>query len=174
MKRTHTGARARQTHLHVGEVDAVQVGQHLVDLRHVVQHGSRRLSEVVQRRVATQRLRKSRHGRQLRDKHGQQYKLCNGRKSKKHRSGNFKQLQDFKPAVTQAHPAYCHCKANNRFSRSRYFLIFSWRKREKNTTRFSFVCRNWLWKPMLYQSGSYSVKPCTSYFSKAVGFNGVA
>lgn len=44
-------------HLHVGEVHAVEIAQHLVDLRGVLQHSARRLCQVVERRVATQGLR---------------------------------------------------------------------------------------------------------------------
>lgn len=46
-------------HLHIGEVHAVEIAQHLVDLRSVLQHSARRLCQVVERRVATQGLRES-------------------------------------------------------------------------------------------------------------------
>ena len=58
-----TGARA--AYLHVGKVHPVEVGQHLVDLGGVLQHGSSCLGQVVQRRVPAQGLRKRRHYRHL-------------------------------------------------------------------------------------------------------------
>lgn len=44
--------------LHVGEVDAVEVAEHLVDLRGVLQDGACCLGQVVQRRVSAQGLSK--------------------------------------------------------------------------------------------------------------------
>lgn len=59
----------RRPDLHVGEVDAVEVAQHLVDLRGVLQHGARRLGQVVQRRVSAQRLCKGTDSSDLRGTH---------------------------------------------------------------------------------------------------------
>jgi len=46
----------RSTHLHVGEIHTVEVGEHLVDLGCVLQDGAGRLGQVVQAGVAAQRL----------------------------------------------------------------------------------------------------------------------
>lgn len=54
--------------LDVVKVDAVQIGQHLVDLGRVVQHGPGGLSQVVQRGVAPQGLREGVHRRHLTEK----------------------------------------------------------------------------------------------------------
>ena len=51
--------------LHVGEVDPVEVGQHLADLLLVLKHGARSLGQVVQAGVATQGLGEAAHGGQL-------------------------------------------------------------------------------------------------------------
>lgn len=53
-----TGECIRPSDLHVGEVDAVEVAEHLVDLRSVLQHSTGSLGQVVQRGVPAQRLRK--------------------------------------------------------------------------------------------------------------------
>ena len=58
--------------LHVGEVHAVEVAEHLVDLRRVLQHGPRRLRQVVQGRVATQRLSKGTYSSNLARRQGGQ------------------------------------------------------------------------------------------------------
>ena len=57
------------SHLDVGEVDAVEVAEHLRDLGAVLQHGARRLRQVVEGGVAAQRLRQGARGRQLHPHH---------------------------------------------------------------------------------------------------------
>ena len=53
------------SYLYVGEVDAVEVAEHLIDLGGVLQHGAGRLGQVVQRGVPTQGLSKCTHHRCL-------------------------------------------------------------------------------------------------------------
>ena len=48
-------------YLDVGKVDAVEVGQHLTDLRGVLENGASCLRQMVERCVATQRLREGHH-----------------------------------------------------------------------------------------------------------------
>lgn len=55
----HGSAARHQTDLDVRKVDAVEVGQHLVDLSRVLEDGACCLGEVVQAGVAAQRLSKS-------------------------------------------------------------------------------------------------------------------
>lgn len=43
-------------YLYVGEVDAVEVAEHLCDLSRVLQDGAGRLSQMIERRVAPQSL----------------------------------------------------------------------------------------------------------------------
>lgn len=51
----------QKTDLHVSEVHSVEVAEHLVDLRGVLQDGSSRLSQMIQRGVTAQGLRKRTH-----------------------------------------------------------------------------------------------------------------
>lgn len=53
-------------HLHVGEVHTIQVTEHLVDLRGVLQDSTCCLGQVVQRRVSAQGLRKGTNSGYLR------------------------------------------------------------------------------------------------------------
>lgn len=52
------GGRRGGGHLHIGKVHAVEVAEHLVDLGRVLQHCPGRLRQVVEGRVAPQRLGK--------------------------------------------------------------------------------------------------------------------
>lgn len=49
-------AKTKAWYLDVGEVDAVEVTEHLRDLSGVLQDGASRLSQVIERRVASQGL----------------------------------------------------------------------------------------------------------------------
>lgn len=82
-----------QTDLHVGEVDAVEVAEHLIDLRGVLQHSACCLGQVVQTSVATQRLSKGTNSGNLQPIKQQPIRIRPNRTDKRGKSGSKQIIQ---------------------------------------------------------------------------------